>query len=65
MEQLLSFVYSPENDVLFLFLHHQSNLHCIRLYIFTGLINLLRFIPIHELFNVLSENQVQAIDTEF
>ena len=27
MGQLLSFVCSPENDVLFLLLHHQSNLH--------------------------------------
>ena len=32
------FVCSLENDVLFLLLHHQSNLHCIRLYMFTGLI---------------------------
>ena len=29
MEQLLSFVCSPDNDVLFLLLYHQSNLHCI------------------------------------
>ena len=27
MEQLLSFVCSPENDVIFLLLHHQSKLH--------------------------------------
>ena len=34
MEQVLSFVCSPENDVLFLLLLHQSNLNCIRLYMF-------------------------------
>ena len=65
MEQLLSFVCSPDNDVLFLLWHHQSNLHWIRLYMFTGHTekhsDLSRFIPIHQLCNVLSENQVQIM----